>query len=117
MACVTFFVEEDALAFLQTCPRDSQSDSKPVKLEHVKTEPSGMGSEPGKRPVLGLLPIYLTQADYQPPPELIDAINSLLQKQSEEQKVVVCEGSSMTAGPPLGPRTWTSRRDIAQSVM
>lgn len=81
--------EEDALAFLQTCPRDSQSDSKPVKLEHVKTEPSGMGSEP----------------DYQPPPELIDAINSLLQKQSEEQKVVVCEGSSMTAGPPLGPPT------------
>lgn len=80
--------EEDALAFLQTSPRDSQSDSKPVKLEHVKTEPTGLGSEP----------------DYQPPPELIDAINSLLQKQSEEQKIVVCEGSSMTAGPPLGPQ-------------
>ncbi|KAG1846568.1 hypothetical protein DFJ58DRAFT_798822 [Suillus subalutaceus] len=69
--------EEDALALLQTSPRDSQSDSKPVKLEHVKRD--------------------LTQEEDDPSPQLIEAFNSLIQKQNEEQKV----GSSN--GPLPGP--------------
>ncbi|KAG2073744.1 hypothetical protein BDR04DRAFT_1094284 [Suillus decipiens] len=81
--------DEDALALLRTFPRDSQSNSKPVKLEHVKREQSDMGFEP----------------KYKPSPQLIDAINSLTQKQNEEQKAAVCERSSMTVRPLPGPST------------
>ncbi|KAG1782052.1 hypothetical protein EV702DRAFT_505263 [Suillus placidus] len=97
--------EEDALALLRTPPRDSQSNSKPVKLEDVKREPSNMGFEPSKRLVLGPLPISLTQAEYKPSPQLIDAINKLIQKQNEEQKIAVCEGSSITDGSLPVPST------------
>lgn len=76
--------EEDALAHLRTPLQDSQSGSKPVKHERVKGELSEMGFEP----------------KYEPSPQLIDAINILTQKQNEEQKVAVYEGSSgMTCGP------------------
>lgn len=74
--------EEDALSLLRTPPRDSQSDSKPVKLEDVKREPSDMSFEP----------------KYKPSPQLIDAINNLIQKQNEEQRIAVYGGSSITDG-------------------
>ncbi|KAG1824474.1 uncharacterized protein BJ212DRAFT_1475775 [Suillus subaureus] len=73
--------EEDSLALLRASPRNSQSDSKPVKLEQVKRD--------------------LTQEEYEPPPQLIDAINSLIQKQNEEQKV----GLSIIDGSLPGPST------------
>ncbi|KAG2129867.1 uncharacterized protein EDB93DRAFT_1256070 [Suillus bovinus] len=81
--------DEDALAILRTPPRDFQSKSKHVKLEHVKTEVSDTGFD----------------TKYQPPQELIDAVNALLQKQSKEQKIAVCERSSMTDETLPGPST------------
>ncbi|KAG1737856.1 uncharacterized protein EDB91DRAFT_1249531 [Suillus paluster] len=75
--------EEDTQALLRTPPRDSQSDSKPIKHELVKKE---LDFEP----------------EYQPSSQLMDAISSLIQEQDEEQKAVVCGGSG---GPLPGPST------------
>jgi hypothetical protein len=82
--------EEDALALLRTSSLDSQSNSKPVKLEHVKRD--------------------LTQKEDDPSPQLIEAFNILMQKQNEERKV----GSSITHEPLPGPSTspWPSAKHV-----
>ncbi|KAG0708569.1 hypothetical protein DFH29DRAFT_890899 [Suillus ampliporus] len=81
--------EEEAQALLRTPPRDSQSDSKPIKHEPVKRELCDTGFEP----------------EYKPSSQLTDAINNLIQEQNEAQKVAVYEGSGMNNGPLPGLST------------
>ncbi|KAG1734629.1 hypothetical protein EDB19DRAFT_1911029 [Suillus lakei] len=91
--------EEDALALLRMPPRDSQNDSKPIKHEHVKREQSDMGFE----------------TKYKPSSQLINAINSFIQEQNEEQNVVVCDGpTTVNNGLLPGPSTsyWPSAEPI-----